>query len=42
MQQGGVQHHNAKEDARTTMELYLHHEALWEESLDLSDWEESI
>ena len=37
VQQGGVQHHNAVEDARTTMELYLYDEGPWEASLDLGD-----
>ena len=37
MQQGGVEDHNAVEDAGTTMKLYLYDEVPWEESLGLSD-----
>ena len=37
VQQGGVQRHNAVEDARTTMKLYLYDEGPWEASLDLGD-----
>ena len=37
VQQGGVQYHNAVEDAKTTMKLYLYDEGPCEESLDLCD-----